>query len=45
MQVRLQESDPEKTGHLLAMEGDELILYFKTSERVLGLMKPRQNQD
>ena len=30
------ESDPEKTGHLLAMEGDELILYFKTSERVLG---------
>ncbi|MGB1694530.1 MAG: hypothetical protein ACPHKR_10835, partial [bacterium] len=30
------ESDPEKTGHLLAMEGDELTLYFKTSERVLG---------
>ena len=30
------ESDPEKTGHLLAMEGDELPLYFTTSERVLG---------
>ena len=30
------ESDPKKAGHLLAMEGDELTLYFKTNERVLG---------
>ena len=30
------ESDGVRTDHLLAMEGDELTLYFKTSERVLG---------
>ena len=30
------ESNPDKARHLLAMEGDNLTLFFTTSERVLG---------
>ena len=30
------ESDGDRTDHLLAMEGDELTLYFKTSERAVS---------
>ena len=31
------ETDGDRTGHLLAMEGDNLTLFFKTSERILGV--------